>query len=406
MSIIVQNPDYNTADDIMENEKEIGVAHHSKPIYPMTGIKVEKGFYTVYELKRQMEKNPPVVILDSEFQRSGNVWKKQQKCELIESVLMGLPLPIFYFNEDEKGRLIVVDGRQRLTTLFEYLDNKFRLEKLEILSQFNKKIFRDLENVDKTKIENYQIQSHNIPHAANIKVKLDIFDRVNRGGTKLTAQEVLNAIYSGVATSFLKNLVKYESFRKCTDCAFVREKRMKDQYLLIRFISLQLFADGKIKEDNGETFKYKNDMSPLIEQTMKYLNKCEEERLAEIKAMVELSLDNACFYLPSNAFRIIGIDKDGKEKRNPVNMNIFETFLAVVSKLPHIPYDPITTALCSGQVSSAIEELHEKVWPKLDNIKKSSDFRENIANHRDSRLNVDFRLKLVKKCVKELLGDD
>ena len=70
--------------------------------YPMYNIKVERGFYTVYELKRKYDSKNKRIILDSDFQRE-SVWKPIQKAELIESILMGLPLPIFYFNQDKKG---------------------------------------------------------------------------------------------------------------------------------------------------------------------------------------------------------------------------------------------------------------------------------------------------------------
>ena len=106
--------------------------------YPLENLKVDKGFYTAFELKRKFEKH--LIKLDDDFQRE-DVWKPKQKIELIESVLMGLPLPIFYFNQDKKGVLIVVDGRQRLTALFSYMSDEFKLSNLKILpKKFEKKI--------------------------------------------------------------------------------------------------------------------------------------------------------------------------------------------------------------------------------------------------------------------------
>ena len=68
-------------------------------IYPMNGIKVDKGYYSVFELKRKYDAEERRVILDSDFQRE-DIWRRENKAELVESVLMGLPLPIFYFNQD------------------------------------------------------------------------------------------------------------------------------------------------------------------------------------------------------------------------------------------------------------------------------------------------------------------
>lgn len=64
-------------------------------------------------------------------------WNQRQKSELIESVIMGIPLPLIYLAENEDGKLVVVDGRQRLSTFFEFLDDKFKLKNLKILSQIN-----------------------------------------------------------------------------------------------------------------------------------------------------------------------------------------------------------------------------------------------------------------------------
>jgi len=121
---------YNENEAIVENEDELEASHSTGDVYPMQTIKVSKGFYSVYELKRKFDRKDRGIVLDSSFQREG-VWGQGQKSELVESVLMGLPLPIFYFNEDKKGRLIVVDGRQRLTALFEFIDCKFKLGDLK-----------------------------------------------------------------------------------------------------------------------------------------------------------------------------------------------------------------------------------------------------------------------------------
>ena len=120
--------DYNT----VEVEKENNSQEENKEEYPNLTIKIEQAQYSIYELKRRYDRGR--ICLDPDFQRN-DVWSKKQKSELIESVIMGIPLPIIYLAENADGRLIVVDGRQRLTTFFEFLDNKFRLRDLKILKQ-------------------------------------------------------------------------------------------------------------------------------------------------------------------------------------------------------------------------------------------------------------------------------
>ena len=76
---------------VIENQEELdsNAVSDEESVYPMKTIKLDKGFYTIFELKRKFEKNPSQIILDSSFQRN-NVWKINQERELIESVLMGL----------------------------------------------------------------------------------------------------------------------------------------------------------------------------------------------------------------------------------------------------------------------------------------------------------------------------
>ena len=192
MSIICNDEKKKTE---LENDLDINTKNEDS-IYPMNDIKIEKGFYTVFELKRKFNSKNKRIILDSDFQRD-DVWGKEKKCELIESVLMGLPLPIFYFNQDKYGRLIVVDGRQRLTALFEFMDDKITLRKLKILSELNDKKFSQLSPVLAGRIEDYQIQAHVILPPTPDRIKFDIFDRVNRGGMQLNKQEIRNALYQG-----------------------------------------------------------------------------------------------------------------------------------------------------------------------------------------------------------------
>ena len=100
--------------------------------YPNLSIKIEQAQYSIFELKRRYDKGK--ICLDPDFQRNA-VWNQRQKSELIESVIMGIPLPLIYLAENEDGKLVVVDGRQRLSTFFEFLDDKFKLKNLKILME-------------------------------------------------------------------------------------------------------------------------------------------------------------------------------------------------------------------------------------------------------------------------------
>lgn len=350
----------------------------------MKTIKIDKGFYTIYELKRKFEKNPSQVILDSDFQRN-SVWKLQQKRELIESVLMGLPLPIFYFNEDKAGRLIVIDGRQRLTTFFEFLNprNGFALDNLKILGHLNKKKFKDLDPNLQTKIEDYQIIAHVIQPPTPDRIKFDIFDRVNRAGTQLNKQEIRNALYQGNATQLLSQLCQTSEFAEATENGFAKEVRMKDRYIVLRFIAFYLYYNQQLYVvSNGERLRYQyiGDIDELLGLTMEYLNICDQPQLTKIKNITIECLRKVSYYLGANAFRLTDVMSDGKIKRYPININIFETVMLGMTYLPDHK-----------------ESIRRSVYEAINSLKDSYTFRDSLNNHRDGEAKVAARYRMIRK---------
>ncbi len=391
--------DYNTIknqlivgdEDVIQNQEELdpNAVPDEESVYPMKTIKLDKGFYTLFELKRKYEKEPSQIILDSSFQRN-SVWKMNQKRELIESVLMGLPLPIFYFNEDRMGRLVVIDGRQRLTTFFEFMDEKkgFSLDNLKILSNLNKKKFKDLDTNLQTKIEDYQIIAHVIQPPTPDRIKFDIFDRVNRAGTQLNKQEIRNALYQGNATKLLLELSQTEEFAKATEYAFAKEMRMKDRYILLRFIAFYLYYNSGVpvvSSTQKELYQYAGDIDEFLGLVMEYLNACSLEQLEEIWDVTLESLEKVTYYLGENAFRLTDIMADGAIKRYPININIFETLMFGMTRLPN--RNPV---------------IREDVRKAVENLKNSNTFRDSLNNHRDGEAKVAARYRMIKKLVEDV----
>ena len=358
---------------IIENQNELEIEWQEEAqIYPMDGIKVDKGFYTVFELKRRFDSKEKRIILDSEFQRE-DVWKYDRKSELIESVLMGLPLPIFYFNQDKYGKIIVVDGRQRLTALFEYMNDTYPLIKLKILPQLNNLKFSQLPPHLAGRLEDYQIQAHVILPPTPERIKFDIFDRVNRGGMQLNKQEIRNALYQGEATRFLKRIVESDVFKKATGNAFINEKRMKDKYLITRFVSLFLYKMEMLEDDEGNPYVYHDDIDDLLGRGMDTLNRLWIAGIMDIEHLeiiVTGSLKKSFFYLGEDAFRL---RQEGR--RSPINMNVFETVMFMMMNIP----------MNSKQIKDKVQETYRR-------LVTSEEFRDNIGNHRDSAAKLEWRL--------------
>ena len=112
-----------------EDSLDINNDENYKQIYPLEKIRIEKGRMSFFEIKRRQERGD--IQISPEFQRE-DVWNYKQKSELIESVLMGIPIPVFYFFESKDTKIQVVDGRQRITTFIDFMNDKFDLKQVKI----------------------------------------------------------------------------------------------------------------------------------------------------------------------------------------------------------------------------------------------------------------------------------
>ncbi len=149
------------------------------------------------------------IDLSPDFQRNF-VWNNSQKSRLIESILLRIPLPMFYFSEDDEGRITIVDGLQRLTTIKEFMDNQFPLKSLEYLgNSCEGKYFFDSgnkEGIDAKYVRWFnqtQFSVNVIDPSSPPKVKYDIFRRINTGGKPLNNQEIRNCLASKVLREIL-----------------------------------------------------------------------------------------------------------------------------------------------------------------------------------------------------------
>ena len=306
----------------LENEEELNNLEYSgseeKPLF--ASVRVTKKDFSIYELYRKYKKQQ--LVLEVDFQRN-TVWGPKQKCELIESILMGLPLPIFYFKQQNNSTYVVVDGKQRLSTLFEFLNNGFTLKSLKILKFLNGKKFKDLTDelgIYQSQLEDYQVYSHVILPPTPDKILFDIFDRVNRGGTKLNKQEIRNALYHGRGLKMITAVTKSEEFVKATRIEHKKDSRMKGSYLVTRFLAFYLLFNGLLDKD-GKQYEYTGDLDDLIEVTLTKLNQTLLEELEQIGKFTIKCLERANDILGKGAFR-----KEVNESK-PINMNIFETTL-------------------------------------------------------------------------------
>lgn len=288
-------------------------------IYPMAEVKIEKAQFSISEIKKHVIERGTLII-DPEFQRN-KVWNSKQKCELVESILMGIPIPIMYLFEQKDGRRQVVDGRQRITTIVEFLNNEFPLKNLKILKgkNFNNCCFKDLDPKYQIRFEDYQLFFYIIQPPTAERVKYDIFDRVNRGGTRLNNQEMRNALYQGKATTLLKDLSESQQFLIATGYG-IKSERMKDRYVILRLISFYMLRNNWFE---GNSISYKGDLEDFLAKCMIYINeKMSNEKINNIKNIFINAMEKIHRIVGDDAFRFNRRKNDSQ--RRPINMLLFE----------------------------------------------------------------------------------
>jgi hypothetical protein len=139
------------------------------------------------------------IDLAPDFQRHARIWNAPRKARLIESLLLRIPLPVFYVAADASENWSVVDGLQRMTTINDFVNGIFPLSELEYLTQFNGFKFDDLPRPMGRRISETELVVHVIEPGTPEEVMFNIFSRINTGGMRLNDQEIRHALHKGPA---------------------------------------------------------------------------------------------------------------------------------------------------------------------------------------------------------------
>lgn len=266
------------------------------------------------------------IDLSPDFQREF-VWLDiTRKSRLIESLLLRIPLPVFYLAQDEEGKFKVVDGVQRLTVIRDFMDNKFKLKNLEYLNDCEGKWYQNknrepsenLKQLYVRRIEQSQLYMNVIDPQTPEKVKYDIFRRINTGGKSLNAQEIRNCLAHPKTRQFLQSLAASETFLTATRHS-ISSTRMADKEIVLRFIAFYLLDHNLYSQK-----EYKGDMDGYLDHTVDILNKRIENELLEIEVAFETAMENAYLLFEDRAFR----------KANFINKSLFLSWSRVLCDIP------------------------------------------------------------------------
>ncbi len=262
--------------------------------------------------------------LAPDFQRY-RVWNSQQKSRLVESILLQIPLPAFYFAEDSEGMMHIVDGLQRLSTVSDFVENVFSLKGMEYLDNIRGKYFRELPPPMRRRIHNAQIVVHVIDPKTPTGIKYDIFKRINTGGTPLNHQEIRHCMSKQRSRDFLKRCTHMSEFDLATGGKLQDHVRMTDREMVLRFCAFSLLGE----EAYFEQFRA---MDPFLEHTTELLDdehEVPDSQLDELAERFRLAMANAYEIFGDHAFRKWPY---GTEWLSPINRPLFETWSIVLSR--------------------------------------------------------------------------
>jgi len=295
----------------LENTESVGWGD-----YPLDSVFVRTEQRTVGDIVKRIKAER--YILDPDFQRDF-VWSPQQQSRLIESCLMRIPLPVFYVAEANDGRIIVVDGLQRLTTFSRYLKNEFPLSGLgdgraETSQEnvFTGKRFEDLPLNLQERVEDTQLTLYILDAKAPQRAKLDIFERVN-SGTPLARQQMRNCLFNGAATRWLADASESKEFLAATGGS-LNKKTMRDREAINRFCAFRLLG----------VEQYKGDMDDFLAKTLEKMNNFSSIELDNLNQAFLQSMWANHLLFDKHAFRKSLVDPDPSASRSVLNIALFD----------------------------------------------------------------------------------
>ncbi|CAD6879761.1 hypothetical protein [Methylomonas albis] len=261
------------------------------------------------------------------FQRN-YVWNIKQASRLIESFLLGLPVPaIFLFTDDINNEQLVIDGQQRLISVVYFFDGYFgeqdsngrrkvfKLTGLNENSPYYNKSYADLEDSDQAafnKLNDSVLRAFVIKQITpngNTSV-YHIFERLNTGGTQLVGQEIRNCVYHGSFNNLLCELNKYDNWRKIFG-SIPNHKRQKDVELILRFFSFY---------ENGHN--YERPIKDFMSNFMRDNQHINLEKARTFEQIFKGTCDNVVAFLGEKPFHIW----------SGLNVAVFDSTFTVLAK--------------------------------------------------------------------------
>lgn len=336
--------------------------------FPIDSLMIRTETRSVFEVCRRIDSNQ--YVMDPDFQRQF-VWDVDRQSKLVESALLRIPLPVFYLAETPDGKVVVVDGLQRLTTFHRYLKGQFGLRGLAFAKELNGLKFNDLEAALKNRLEDTPLTLYLIDSKVPDEAKYEIFERVN-GGVPLTRQQMRNCLYVGNATRWLGRMADHSDFLDATDRS-LNWRTMRDRECINRFAGFHLRGPSH----------YSGDMEDFLNLTLKGMNSAGDFDQLSKDFLKSMRINHKIF--GKHAFRkSIGYG----QIRSVINVALFDIF---------------STEFAAWPEDVAIRKA-EEIQNATKQMLQDDTFNEAISRSTNSTRNVKLRFQHVANLIRPLIS--
>ncbi len=367
----------------LEEEKESDNEEEREQPFSTKDIKVTPAPLLITNIVNRLKHNE--IDLMPDFQRSGDLWNRPKMSRLIESILLRLPLPIFYFDVSDQDKWVVIDGLQRLSAIKKFIvDDNLKLGSLEFLKELDNKRYSELGRSYQRIIEETQILTYQVEAQTPKEVKYSIFNRINTGGLSLNLQEVRQALnQKGKGVQSLKEIACSDEFRRIVN---IKSKRMIDRELVLRFIAFKHRGYNKLMSS----------MSNILDETMEYIDNPKIDR--DILKEYNRNFRDTLIFLEKleNRFNIgeknILFNKTivDKSKTKTLNRSLFEVWTVICSNL-------------SYSERNILLDKSDKILELYRSLLKNEEFNQVITVGTSDRKTVMKRFEMFEKFIQEVL---
>lgn len=305
------------------------------------------------------------------FQRR-YVWTDKLASRLIESLLLNVPIPPCYLSQNEVFELDVIDGQQRLYSIFRFYENQFALTGLEVLQDLNKLRFHELPLKLQRQFKTHTLRLVAVTNESHPEIKFDVFERLNTNTVPLNAQELRNCIYRGSLNDLLKDAVSYKPWLKILGKR-EPDKRMRDEELLLRFFAFYI---------HGIT-SYRTPQKHWLNDAAKQGQKYGADYIRKLNDVFTNAIDTSLeWFEPGECFRRLQVGGS-----RAINRALFDLTM-------------MTAATVTPEIARSTRSRFRKRYESLVETKEFSDLIGRAVDHTKRTL---LRFELWKSLTSEVL---